>query len=328
MQWHDAVGEYLRDQQATGRISSDETVRCYQRTLVLHAQDTPAGPLAASREDVKRTLARWTHPNTRAREHTCLTSFYDYLMTEGRRPDNPARQVARAKTRKPTVYRLTRAEVQAMIAVCETDRERRVILLGVCTGARSSELIGLQGRHFARPGWVWFSADLAKGKRERWVPVLPELAQVAEDIRAVRADHYAIRACDNSGVALRPATCPIGRDALRRLIIRVGKRAGIAAHIHPHLLRHAYGDHIARHAGLHVAQALLGHASVQTTAAVYVGRPGLDELAASVAGLRYGESRAQRVGRFEAQMRSTPTKSFTQPLDLGWGGGVRYVIAP
>jgi hypothetical protein len=52
--------------------------------------------------------------------------------------------------------------------------------------------------------------------------------------------------------------------------------------IYPHLLRHAFGDHVAQHAGLRVAQALMGHASVETTARVYTSQPGLEELANSV----------------------------------------------
>lgn len=172
-EWANFIEDYFRDKRHLGRINSEETVRTCRRVLGLHAQDTLAGPLRASREDVKRTLARWEHPNTRAREHTVLVSFYDWMLTEGYRPDNPARQVARAKMRKASVYRLTRMEIEAMIAACETQRERRTILLGVCTGARANELMSFQGRHFAREGFVWFSADIAKGAKERWVPVLP-----------------------------------------------------------------------------------------------------------------------------------------------------------
>jgi integrase/recombinase XerC len=290
MRWDDAIDEYMRDQQQAARINSNETVRAYRRVLALHAQDTPAGPLAASRE------------------HSCLRSFYDYLSTEGLRPDNPARQVRRAKVRKPNIYRLTRQEVAALIAACETVREQRVILLGVCAGARAMELTFLQGRHFARPGFVWFSADIAKGASERWVPVVGELTAVAEDIRATtQPDHYAINAqCGGGPVPLlqRNPTYRVSYESLRRIVVEVGRRAGIAAHVHPHLLRHAYGDHVARHAGLRVAQALMGHAKVETTAEVYTGRPSLDELAASVRGLRYGESQAERLERFGRQMQS------------------------
>jgi hypothetical protein len=45
--------------------------------------------------------------------------------------------------------------------------------------------------HFARVGWVWVSADIAKGRRERWVPVLPELEDVVDEIVThVRLDEY------------------------------------------------------------------------------------------------------------------------------------------
>jgi site-specific recombinase XerD len=46
-------------------------------------------------------------------------------------------------------------------------------------------------------------------------------------------------------------------------------------------MRHAYGDHIARYAGIRNAQFLLGHAGIATTE-TYVGQPTLEELAAAV----------------------------------------------
>lgn len=308
MRFSDAIDGYLRDQQHVGRVNSEETVRSYRRLLVVHAQDALGGPVEATREDVKRTLARWEHPNTRAREHSILVSFYDWAMGEGHRADNPARQVPRAKTRKPAIVRLTRREVEAMIAVCETQRERWVILLGFCTGARAAELRAFQGRHFERPGFVWFSEDIAKGARERWVPVLPELAPVVEEIRAsIRSDHHVIATYKTCTGVQRPRTWRISRDALARIVREVAQRAGITTRVYPHLLRHAFGDHVAKHAGLRVAQALMGHSSVQTTASVYVERPGLDELAGGVQGLRYREPLEERRARFAAQMRTSTT---------------------
>ncbi len=41
-------------------------------------------------------------------------------------------------------------------------RERRVIFRGLCAGLCNAELRGLQGRHFARGGLVWVSADIAR----------------------------------------------------------------------------------------------------------------------------------------------------------------------
>jgi hypothetical protein len=78
---------------------------------------------------------------------------------------------------------------------CETTRESRVIILGVCVGARNQELRGLRGEHFQRDDFVWISPDIAKGQRERWVPVLDEARSVVEDIRdSVGLNHYVVPA--------------------------------------------------------------------------------------------------------------------------------------
>ena len=79
---------------------------------------------------------------------------------------------------------MTRAEVVAFLGAAATRREQRVAYLGVCAGIRNHELRHLQRRHFERPGWVHVSADIAKGGRERWVPVLPELEPVVAEILA------------------------------------------------------------------------------------------------------------------------------------------------
>jgi integrase len=157
---------------------------------------------------------------------------------------------------------------------------------------RNAELRGLKGRHLARPGWVWVSSDIAKGGRERWVPVTPDLEPVvAEILRDVAPDEYVLPAqrWRDPGLNKRRGDLrkhPSSSQALRSLVMELAKRAGIEGHVHPHVMRHAFGDHIARYAGMRNAQFLLGHATIGTTE-TYVGEPTLDELAESVAGLSF-----------------------------------------
>jgi len=74
-------------------------------------------------------------------------------------------------------------------------RERRAIYAGLCAGLRNAARRGLQGLHSARPGLIWVSADIAKGRRERSLPVIPHLAEVARDIRErVGLDEYVLPA--------------------------------------------------------------------------------------------------------------------------------------
>ena len=158
-------------------------------------------------------------------------------------------------------------------------------------------------------GWIWVSGDIAKGRRERWVPIIADLETVIDEIHMhVATDEYVLPAqrwrdpgsC-TSRIDLEKRPC--SPQALYRLVGRVGERAGIAARVHSHLLRHAFGDHIARHAGMRNAQFLLGHADVGTTES-YVGRPTLDELARAVAGLRSARSNERSPPpRFESQSR-------------------------
>jgi hypothetical protein len=135
-------------------------------------------PVARRRRSVpRRTLERWPNPNTRRKNRSILVSFYDWAMQELEPPrdSNPARQTRPPKVRKPQVYRMTRDEVVAFLHAATTRREQRVAFLGVCAGIRNHELRHLQCRHFERPGWVHVSAEIAKGGRERWMPILLEL---------------------------------------------------------------------------------------------------------------------------------------------------------
>jgi integrase/recombinase XerC len=294
VKFSDAIDRFEDDMRSQGRLNSESSVRGYRASLAWHADDVSnRDPRYTAREDVKRTLSRWRNPNSQRIRRAHLISFYEWLMQEGYRKDNPARQTRPPRARKPEVYRLTRDEAARLLAVAHGVREQRAIFLGICAGLRNAELRGLQGRHFQRPGVVHVSADIAKGGTGRWVPATLELVPVLEEIRSnVAPDEYVLPAQrwrnpgDNSekrDYRKRPSSS----QALRTLVGGVAIRAGIAAHIHPHLMRHAYADHIARHAGTRVAQFLLGHSALGTTE-TYLGAPTLDELSAAVSGFAFG----------------------------------------
>jgi integrase/recombinase XerD len=297
-----AVDLYIADQRAEGRINSLNTEREYRGTLNCHAEDVDnRDPAYTNRDDVKRTLARWQHPNTRSKNRAILVSFYDWLVEEGKRPNNPARQTKRPRRRKPQRYRLTQAEALQLLQAVRGNRERRLIYLAVCAGLRRQELRGMQGRHFRRPGWVWVSADIGKGQKERWVPVIADLELVWTEIaKHVADDEYVLpkQRWRDPGLNRQRAdyaTYPASYQAIWRLVKAVTERAGLpAAEIGPHTLRHAYCDHVARHAGLQVAQQAMGHANLATTE-LYLGQPTLDEIATAMRNVTLGTEQAFQV---------------------------------
>jgi integrase/recombinase XerD len=83
---------------------------------------------------------------------------------------------------------------------------------------------------------------------------------------------------------MRDKASPMSRGGMYKLVQRSGVAAGLHVPITPHTLRHAFGDFVAKYAGLRVAQALLGHASVETTAGTYVDRVSLDEMTVAMTG--------------------------------------------
>jgi site-specific recombinase XerD len=287
-----AIDRFCEDMKSQGRMNSPATERDYRYCLIRHAEDVEnRDPTYTNRDDVKRTLRRWAHPNSQSKYRSVLVSFYDWLVEEGLRPHNPARQTRRAKRRKPEVNRLTLEEAVAFMQAARGVRERRVAFLGVLAGPRRQELLDLKGHNFARDGWIRI---VGKGVKERWVPVLSELAHVVAEIRSdVAHDEYVLPAqrFRDPGVNREQQDYRHTRSseqALWRLVGRLGERAEIPWRVKPHTMRHAFADHVARLSGdVRVAQYLLGHATLGTTEA-YLGAPTLDQLAASVEGVLFG----------------------------------------
>lgn len=288
------IDRYVAEQWADGRFASPATEQSYRYTLSAHAEDCAnRDPRFTDRDDVIRTLARWQHPNSRRLKRAHLISFYSWLMENGERKDNPARQTRRPRKRPTRVKRLTLNEVMALSDAVRTNRERRLVDLGLFAGLRASELTGMQGRHFRRPGFVWVSPDIGKGGKERYVPVCEQLGSTWWEIaQKVGDDEYVLQAVvegqySRARKRLPDPSRPMSYRALHQLVGRLGARAGVSHPVHPHLLRHAFGERVANYCGdIRIAQAVLGHDDLSATQ-IYTGKPSLDQLAEAFRGFGY-----------------------------------------
>lgn len=296
MRFLDAVDRFIADQKAHGRMRSEHSERAYRRCLELHGEDVGGrDPSKVGKRDVMRTLERWPHPNSRRQKHAILRSFYAWTVWEDIRTTNPAEQVRPARPVKAQSTRLTREEAVRMLAAADARRrDRWAVRLMLLGGLRNEEVRGLRGRHLVRDGWIWVDREIGKGSKERWIPVTAELEPVVAEIRAqVGPDDYVlpgqVRANPPHGDEMieRPRR-RLSAKSLARIVERAATDAQIGVHVTPHTLRHTFGEHVARTAGLRVAQAALGHESVETTAGTYTSGAGLDELQVSFHGFGYG----------------------------------------
>lgn len=293
MKFSAAVDRFLDDFQAEGRINSRNTILAY-RTKLDHLTETVSNrdPSKVGPDDVKQALGRW-EGNSRRQAHAIYRSFFRWCMTERIRTNNPAEMVRATKGRKPQVARLTKDEVAQLLTVSnENRRDRWVAHLGCCAGLRSQEIRGLQGRHLARPGFIWVSPQIGKGRRERWVPITADLEPVVQEMLAfvTGLDEYVLPGRRSAGhptpAHMYDTDKMLAASTLYRQVVALGEKAGIAVKVTPHAMRHCFATYVARHTGIQTAQALLGHADISTTQR-YTAGPTLDELAVSLHGFSY-----------------------------------------
>ncbi|MCX4098290.1 site-specific tyrosine recombinase XerD [Nocardia sp. alder85J] len=143
-------------------------------------------------------------------------------------------------------------------------RDRAMLELLYSTGARISEVVGLDVDDLD-------AADRAvllhgKGGKQRMVPVgRPALAAV--DAYLVRGrPMLSARGLGNPALFLNVRGGRLSRQSAWQVLQDAAGRAGIAAAVSPHTLRHSFATHLLDGgADVRVVQELLGHASVTTT---------------------------------------------------------------
>ena len=230
---------------------------------------------AAATEDLRRYLGKLARnrlqPRSAARRLSALRQFYKFLVTDGRRRDDPSAALDTPRLGRPLPKLVSEAEAEALIAAAGArdgaEGARLVCLLELLYGGglRVSELVGLPLS--AARGERRFLVLSGKGGKERLVP-LGERARGA--LAAYLAQRGAFLGDGAQSRFLFPSRSAAGHLTRRRcgqLLKEVAVEAGIdPARLSPHVLRHAFATHLLDHgADLRSVQEMLGHADIATT---------------------------------------------------------------
>ena len=237
-----------------------------------------------------------------ARSLAAIRSWFKWLAKEGQVAQNPALLVSSPKRpvrlpRVPSVEEVNRVldgmgghagETQlsdarpgapkgrASKVGAWPGRDRVIFELLYGCGIRNSELCGLDVRS------VRWGEDVilvrGKGKKERLVP-LGEVAGTA--VRGYLVEREArLRAAGKAGLggvdviqngplllnAGIRGTCRLTTRSVGRIVKAIAQSRGLAADVHPHTLRHAFGTHMLEEgADLRAIQEMLGHERLSTT---------------------------------------------------------------
>jgi integrase/recombinase XerD len=207
-------------------------------------------------------------PRSAGRALSALRRFYRYLLRQEKIRHDPTLLLESPKLPRALPKSLTEAEVEALLEAPDTHtplglRDRAMLELMYASGLRVTELVTLPLSQVSLDDGVVRVSG--KGSKERLVPMgqaavewmrryLMESRMLLLDARPHPA-FFVTQRCD-----------AMTRHAFWHVVRRYALRAGIAGHLSPHTLRHAFATHLVNHgADLRVVQLLLGHSDITTT---------------------------------------------------------------
>jgi integrase/recombinase XerD len=271
----DPVVGYLRHLEVERRLALN-TLEAYRRDLTRLAAFAleAAKPIGAlTRVDleafVRDAMTAGLSPTSAARLVATVRGFYRFLRISGGVATNPADdlQAPRAFASLPRFLALD--DIDRLMAAPDVStvrglRDRALIEVLYATGLRVSELVGLRLTDVRlEEGYL---QCLGKGGKERLVPLGDEAVgwvrrYLTNSRPTLGRGRQSVWLFLNAREGAR-----LSRLGFWKLLKAYGRRAGIRAHLSPHVLRHSFATHLLeRGADLRAIQTMLGHADLSTT---------------------------------------------------------------
>ncbi|MEQ8369764.1 MAG: site-specific tyrosine recombinase [Alphaproteobacteria bacterium] len=271
------------------RGAAANTVDAYRRDLLEFCRfmgGRSQTPQAADVEDIRAWLQALNgaglSARTAARRLSSLRQFCRFLVSEGRRGDDPTAAIEGPRLPRALPKLLSESDVDRLLAaakgsdqVAEEERPRLLacVELLYATGLRVSELVSLPLAAVRRD--PHFLLVRGKGGRERMVP-LSDRARDAVGVYLTARDRYLPRRgkTANGGrpesswlFPSQSASGHLTRQRFAQLLKGLGRAAGLdTRRLSPHVLRHAFATHLlANGADLRSVQQMLGHRDIATT---------------------------------------------------------------
>ncbi|MEH6681565.1 MAG: site-specific tyrosine recombinase XerD [Sediminicola sp.] len=240
------------------------------RFLEVNSISEPPGSIG--RETVQRfvyEVAATVNPRSQARIISGLKSFFNYLIFEDYRKDNPLDLMETPKIGRKLPDTLSVAEIDALIhaidlSTAEGERNRAMLETLYGCGLRVSELIGLKiSDLYFNEGFIKVTG---KGNKQRLVPI-SELNQKYIQIyqKEIRVHMKVQKGCDDI-LFLNRRGKGLSRAMIFTIIRQLAAKIGLKKTIGPHTFRHSFATHLLGNgADLRAIQQMLGHESITTT---------------------------------------------------------------
>lgn len=232
--------------------------RWSDRTLQDYSYYVGVASRSLQLETVDEKALKWflfpiESPVKRNRMRAALDGYFQFLIAEEIRSDNPAAGIPRLPERRPLPKPLPRELVPQLVAAARPKGQRAYTLTVayLFSGLRMSEVRRFEWSRL-EGGWMFITA---KGAQERavWLPQI--VIEALEDLPRISRWVFPSPSKEDS---------PISDDTVERTIRSVGETIGIRCW--PHRLRHTFATELYEETGdIYLVKAALGHRSIQST---------------------------------------------------------------
>lgn len=276
MNWKKALTDYrfyLKIERGLS-INSIENYCLDVEKLVLFVEDHSIleNPVNIQKETLQQfiyEIAKQVNPRSQARIISGLKSFFNYLIFEDYRQDNPLDLIDSPKIGRKLPDTLSEAEINQLINAIdlskpEGERNRAMLETLYGCGLRVSELVGL------RISDLYFEEDFikitGKGDKQRFVPISP----INKKFIAIYKDQVRTFQKVEKGFEDILFLNRRGKQLTRAMVFTIIKRLAqsivLNKTISPHTFRHSFATHLLQNgADLRAIQQMLGHESITTT---------------------------------------------------------------
>jgi integrase/recombinase XerD len=276
MKWADALKDYKYYLNLERGLSKN-SVESYSLDIIklirfLENNNIKESPISINSKTIKEFIyqvAKVINERSQARLISGLKSFFNYLLFEDYRNDNPLELIESPKTGRKLPDTLSLKDIDKLSSAVdlskpEGERNRAIIETLYGCGLRASELTNLKlSDLFFEEGFIKVTG---KGNKERFVPIGPWTQKYISIYRNEIRIHINIQPTFEDILFLNRRGKQLTRAMIFTIVKRLAEKINLNKKISPHTFRHSFATHLLENgADLSAIQMMLGHESITTT---------------------------------------------------------------
>ncbi|MDA9089651.1 site-specific tyrosine recombinase XerD [Maribacter arcticus] len=276
MNWQNALKDYtvyLKLERGLSKNSIQSYTRDIEKLMnFLNSHSISVNPIQIEKDTVQQfiyEIAKVINPRSQARIISGLKSFFNYLIFEDYRKDNPLDLIESPKIGRKLPDTLSENEIDKLIQAIdlssnEGERNRAMLETLYGCGLRVSELIDLKISD------LFFEEDFikvtGKGDKQRFVPISSVNKKYINIYRNEIRVHLNIQEGFQDILFLNRRGKQLTRAMIFTIVKNLAVTIGLQKNISPHTFRHSFATHLLENgADLRAIQQMLGHESITTT---------------------------------------------------------------